>query len=138
MTLTTRPTRRPTPHVARIPAPAATSPTHAPPAGVLGGAPDLVDPEAILSLQQTAGNAATTALLRGDAGTPFVQRDEPRKASDATRPANPAGGWTGADTSGGGWNAGERVIGRMRRIPIQGLSLGKQSERNAANKALTE
>jgi LAS superfamily LD-carboxypeptidase LdcB len=92
------------------------------------------DVDAVLELQRSAGNAATTRLIarRGDVAA--VQRDDPKPVT----PAKPAGGWTGADTRGEGWNTGERVLGKMRRIPVEGLALGKQTEKNAANKALTD
>ena len=73
---------------------------------------------AILELQQTAGNRATTALVRRSAaGT--VQRDH----SDAT-----SGGATTktgvAVPKSGNWNAQDLVIGAVRRKPIEGLTTG--------------
>ena len=44
-------------------------------------------------------------------------------------------GWSDAKASS--WNANERRVGSMRRIPIEGLSVGKQTEDAARNDALT-
>jgi hypothetical protein len=70
----------------------------------------------VLQLQQTAGNRAVSALMA---------------------PVQRVGGWLGADPSAGsglapgdpksGWNVEEHAVGGVRRIPIDGLLGGLQS-----------
>ena len=95
----------------------------------------------LASIQATAGNQAATGLVE-QGGAWFTIQRRPRAASDpADQPVTPAdgvGGWTNADPRGESWNAGEKDIGTMRRIPIEGLDAGKQSEKDAANADLTD
>lgn len=74
----------------------------------------------LLGLQRVAGNRAVTRLIGR------VAQRAPDRA-----------GWTNADTQtpadakspqAGGWNAGERAVGQIRRIPLEGLSEGNQQE----------
>lgn len=70
----------------------------------------------MLQLQRTAGNRAVSSLMA---------------------PVQRVGGWVGADTSAGsglaageaksGWNVEEHAVGGVRRIPIDGLLGGLQS-----------
>jgi hypothetical protein len=64
----------------------------------------------LLHLQRQAGNRAVARLARS-----VAQRVAQRKA-----------GWSDADREGAAYNAGERAIGAMRRIPIEGLTSGYQ------------
>ncbi len=63
--------------------------------------------DAVLDLQRDAGNQAVAGLVAS------IQRK---------------GGWKGASTEGEAWNASthDTVGGAIRRIPIQGLTLGNQ------------
>jgi hypothetical protein len=73
-------------------------------------------PAEILDLQREAGNRAVAARIR---------------------PLQRAGGWTGADPTTGtgiapgepqtGWNVEEHAVGAIRRIPLDGLTGGLQS-----------
>ena len=95
----------------------------------------------LASIQATAGNqAATDAVEQG--GSWFTLQRAPRATTDpADEPVTPehgVGGWSDADKRGSSWNSGEKDIGTMRRIPIEGLDIGKQSEDAAGNAALTE
>jgi hypothetical protein len=67
----------------------------------------------LISLQTKVGNHAVTSLLASTQRVPTVQLD--RKA-----------GWDKADTRGamGGWNVKERTVGSIRRVPLDGLTLG--------------
>ncbi|MGH2465686.1 MAG: D-alanyl-D-alanine carboxypeptidase family protein [Candidatus Limnocylindrales bacterium] len=100
-----------------------------------------LDREALASIQATAGNQAANDVVE-QGGAWFTIQRAPKAASDpADEPVTPAhgvGGWTGADKHGKSWNAGEKDIGTIRRIPIEGLDIGKQSEESATNTALTE
>jgi hypothetical protein len=65
---------------------------------------------ALLRLQQRIGNQAVQRLVAG-------------------RPLQRAVGWTGdVVTEGYGWNTGEKAVGHVRRIPLEGLSEGLQQE----------
>ncbi|MBW3664479.1 MAG: M15 family metallopeptidase [Actinobacteria bacterium] len=99
-----------------VPAPAPTAvalhPDVPPPARAAGPVA-----ERILELQRSAGNRAVDGALRS------IQR---------------AGGWS--DAAPGGWNEGERRVeaGTIRRIPLEGLTLGHQNEtRGGASRKLT-
>ena len=92
-------------------------------AGLRGTAPLLVhglrmsvqalDPAAVLTLQAIAGNQAVSSLL----------------ATARVGPLQRAVGWK-SDASGEGhaWNAGERRVGSIRRIPLEGLTQGLQQD----------
>ena len=92
-----------------------------------------LDPQAIASLQRAAGNAAVAALVTRVRPGP-IQRV----------PAAGTAGWTAKGTAGwsdvpsDSWNAQEMDLGTMRRIPVDGLAVGKQSEKNASNDTLTD
>ncbi len=60
----------------------------------------------VFDLQATAGNLAVASIL----ASAHAQRD--------------TAGWTGADTSGQGWNVKARDVDKIRRVPIEGLKLG--------------
>src|SRR5215216_3094194 len=62
----------------------------------------------LLALHRHAGNRAVGGLLRL-ASAPVLQRKV---------------GWTDAVTDGYGWNAGERRVGTIRRIPLEELPVG--------------
>ena len=81
--------------------------------------PRSLDTAEVLELQSTAGNRAVAQLLADGHVAPQVAQ---RKPGDA--------GWTDADTSGsqGGWNVKARDVGAIRRVPIEGLTLGNQTE----------
>jgi hypothetical protein len=99
-----------------------------------------LDREMLLSIQSTAGNQAATGLVEQRGSWVTLQR-APKAVDPADQPVTPAdgvGGWTNADKRGESWNSGERDIGTIRRIPIEGLDIGKQSEESAGNAALTE
>ena len=88
------------------------------PAGGLTALHDLPNsPDTVVLLQRVIGNASTLRLLRSGAR---VQR-----------------AWS--DAKPGGWNASEQMVGRMRRIPIEGLNLGNQTkaERSDVKEAAT-
>lgn len=61
----------------------------------------------VTELQRLIGNASTRRLLE-------------------TRVAGVQRAWS--DAKQGGWNQGERTVGRVRRIPIEGLKLGNQTK----------
>src|SRR5262249_20320708 len=63
----------------------------------------------ILALHGAAGNRAIARLLHASA--PAVQRNV---------------GWTDASKEGRAWNADEREVGKIRRIPLEGLAEGMQ------------
>jgi hypothetical protein len=95
----------------------------APAAGLRGTAPALLhgprtpvqglDPSAILALQAMAGNQAVSSLL----------------AAARVGPVQRAVGWkSDASGEGHGWNAGERSVGSIRRIPLEGLTQGLQQD----------
>jgi hypothetical protein len=67
----------------------------------------------LISLQTKVGNHAVSSLIASTQRVPTVQLD--RKA-----------GWDKADTRGavGGWNVKERDVGSIRRVPLDGLTLG--------------
>jgi hypothetical protein len=66
----------------------------------------------ILDLHRGAGNRAVAGLLR-----------PPQLAVQRTV------GWTDASTKGRAWNADERSVGKVRRIPLEGLSEGLGANR---------
>ena len=66
----------------------------------------------IMRLHRGAGNRAVTGLLQ-PAPTGAVQRDV---------------GWKDASQEGHAWNAGERGVGKIRRIPLQDVKAGVQKE----------
>ncbi len=67
--------------------------------------------ETVIDLQTKAGNRAVSSLFTGR--LPVAQRDR-------------VAGWAGADTRGakGGWNVATREVGTIRRVPLDGLSVG--------------
>jgi hypothetical protein len=65
---------------------------------------------ALLRLQRTAGNAAVGRLLQAGRKRPMLVR------------------WTGSDVRSGGWNAGDRTIGKTLRLAIDGIKLGYQDD----------
>jgi hypothetical protein len=65
---------------------------------------------ALLRAYRAAGNRAVAGLLT----TPAVQR---------------AVGWSDAVTAGEAWNAGEKLVGGVRRIPLEGLVEGMQTDK---------
>jgi hypothetical protein len=65
-----------------------------------------------MDLHRGAGNRAVAGLLRPPAGA--VQR---------------AVGWKDASKQGRAWNADERSVGKIRRIPLEGLSEGLSANR---------
>ncbi len=76
-------------------------------------APAARDPATVmLGLQSRVGNR-TVARLVGRAPSPLLQRKV---------------GWSDAVTDGYGWNAGERAVGRIRRIPIELPSHGLSAD----------
>jgi len=107
-------------------------------------APDApLDRELLLSVQASAGNQAATELVAQYGSAASLQRaptpDDP--ADESVRPEHGVGGWKNAATfgkTGKSWNAGEWDIGSIRRIPIEGLDIGKPSEDSAKNAALTD
>ncbi len=99
----------------------------------------LLDGVSVLSLQRMAGNAAAVALIQRRSQSLTAQPDRTKAgAFGEVTPAKPVGGWKGADARGPGWNVGEKEIGTMRRIPIDDLPVGKQTEDEAANDTLTD
>jgi len=70
----------------------------------------------VLDLQRLAGNRAVCSLLATDRGSPVAQRAK--------------AGWTGADTSGSGWNVTDREVKgtKIRRVPVEGIKLGNQQD----------
>ncbi len=100
-----------------------------------------LDEEGVLTLQALAGNTATVSRIERDRADSMIQRDD--SGSDLstpgwTKPSKQVGGWSGADSKGDAWNTGERDLGAMRRIPIDGLDVGRQGEEDAANDTLTD
>ncbi len=89
-------------------------------------------------MQQLAGNAAAVSLIQRRAALLVAQRDRKKGAFGEVTPAKPVGGWRGADTRGEGWNVQEKHLGTMRRIPIDDLTVGKQTEDEASNDTLTD
>ena len=89
----------------------------------------------VLDLQQTAGNQAVSGLVQPAPPTQQVQR---------------VGGWSDATSKAGtdqakgepasGWNAAEHAVGAIRRIPIDGLSVGLQKPlgKSDGGKGLTD
>ncbi len=81
--------------------------------GMATGSPDnsndrlYLSPNRVTQLQRLLGNASTRRLLR--TRDPAVQR-----------------AWS--DAKQGGWNQAEKAVGRVRRIPIEGLKLGNQTK----------
>jgi hypothetical protein len=72
-----------------------------------------LDPAAVLTLQAIAGNQAVSSLL----------------AAARVGPVQRAVGWkSGASGDGHAWNAGERLVGTIRRIPLEGLTQGLQQD----------
>ena len=63
----------------------------------------------ILELQRTAGNRAVTGLLQ-------------RKV-----------GWSDASKKGNAWNADEHTVGKVRRIPLEGLAEGLDAKVSGAS-----
>ena len=89
----------------------------------------------LLSLQATAGNQAVGNLLlqRKQTGAERL-----RGGTHETPGAKTVGGWQDADTSGPAWNAAGHQVGGVRRIPVDGLSVGLDDEvRGGASKSLT-
>ena len=77
------------------------------------------DPGGVLSLarmQQLAGNAAVASMVQRAPGAPPAPGLIQRKV-----------GWSDASTAGRGWNVGEKSIGGVRRLPLEGLSEGVQT-----------
>ena len=73
------------------------------------------DPAAILELQRTAGNQAVTALLEGETPSGWARTKVQR-----------AIGWKTASKEGDAWNVDEHKVGKIRRIPLEGLAQGLQ------------
>jgi len=106
-----------------------------------------LDRELLLTIQASAGNQAATELVE-QRGSWFSLQRAPKTggptadpADEAVTPEHGVGGWTNAATFGKArtsWNAGERDIGTIRRIPIEGLDIGKPTEDSARNLALTD
>ncbi len=112
-------------------------------AGLQGG---LVGPGAsgVLAMQRSLGNRQTQHLIRqhhavqpvglqGAFPSPvsFIQRDDPDPQPAQT-------GWTGKDVKLTSGNAKPRLIGKVRRIPIEGLKgVGNQAEALDAKDFLT-
>jgi len=65
----------------------------------------------LLNLQRAAGNQAVSAYLKP------VQRKPLDK------------GWTHASTEGRAWNKGQREVGDIHRIPLEGLAAGMQTDK---------
>jgi hypothetical protein len=69
----------------------------------------------ILELQRSAGNRAVTGLLQREVG------------------------WSDASKKGRAWNAGEQAVGKVRRIPLEGLAEGLDAKvAGAAGRKLPE
>ena len=81
-----------------------------------GAGPEASDPTGLTQLQRSAGNAAVGSLLRRGGGPGLLQRAPDER------------GWTGGDSTGGGWNAKAQEVGstKIERIPIEGLTTGNQ------------
>jgi hypothetical protein len=67
-------------------------------------------PSVLRWLQGTAGNGAVAGAL---AAQPLQRRRD-------------QAGWTGADTRGEGWNAGDKLKWGIHRVPLESLTLGNQ------------
>jgi hypothetical protein len=89
---------------------------------------DTVNPTAILDLQRTAGNRAVTALLEAEKQGaaqpgPQIQREIGwKEKEEASKKKDPP-------RSGTDWNAGQREVGTIHRIPLQDLSHGLKQEK---------
>jgi hypothetical protein len=77
----------------------------------------------LLDLQSSAGNRAVASLLAGPMPAQPARRS-PARQQLVQR--DQRAGWSGADTRGsaGGWNLATRTIGTIRRVPLDGLSVG--------------
>lgn len=74
-----------------------------------------LDPAALLELQRTAGNQAVTALLEGKTPSGWARTRVQRSI-----------GWKTASKEGDAWNVDEHKVGKIRRIPLEGLAQGLQ------------
>jgi hypothetical protein len=121
--------------VSRTEAPAApvarAKPLRAKPKGRLPADPTHED---VLGLQATAGNqAVATMLQRKQTGAERL-----RSGPHETPGAKTVGGWADADPTGPAWNAAGHLVGGVRRIPVDGLTVGlDQQVRGGASKSLT-
>ena len=86
--------------------------SRAPPGARPGAAPKAHG--SILGLHGAAGNRAVARLLHPSARA--VQRNV---------------GWTDASKEGRAWNADERGVGKVRRIPLEGLAEGESAKDRA-------
>lgn len=90
------------------------APTHRRAEPAARPAPSSTSPSGLLlQLQVAAGNRAVASMLAGP--VPVAQRDE-------------AGWRAGGTTKAGDWNYATRDVGAIRRIPIEGLTLGNQRD----------
>ena len=89
----------------------------------------------ILAMQHSLGNRQTQRLIRRQHAArpiPSVQRDNPDPQPAQT-------GWTGKDVKSASENAKPRLIGKVWRIPIEGLTgVGNQSKALEAKDFLTK
>ncbi|MGH2777781.1 MAG: D-alanyl-D-alanine carboxypeptidase family protein [Actinomycetota bacterium] len=83
-------------------------------------------------------NATITSLMHGQLPRRDVQRKPLAGASGEVIPPNAVGGWNDADKSGQAWNSGEKNLGTIRRVPLEGLTVGKLTEMEGANDTLTD
>lgn len=85
--------------------------------------------EALESLRQPGADASGLGVLRGDIVTQLQRTRGNRFVQSLVQrqPAAPKAGWSGSDVDSQSSNAAETTIGKMRRIPLQGLTEGNQS-----------
>ncbi|TMC46130.1 MAG: hypothetical protein E6J25_00765 [Chloroflexi bacterium] len=90
-----------------------------------------LDQVAVLDLQRTVGNRAVTAILEREKRKPGlkVQRAIGWKTDKAKGDV--------VSDEGYAWNAGQHEVGKIHRIPLQGLTQGLQQE-SATRKGKTE
>jgi hypothetical protein len=70
----------------------------------------------------------------GAVGPEAAEHDVRPRESREGRPPGPvlvqrAIGWSDASKAGHAWNAGERLVGKIRRIPLEGLPVGLPAEK---------